>query len=133
MFLLLSVMKLTVILSTYIVYKIQALNSMHGKVIYGTRISVTYSHNYPNISSNNVADNALTSGNSSLGGTGGSSTANPVTTTNTSNDGDNATKNLLQLKDLVSTLANKGHPVNINDISNFNGGNSVNRNSRWVG
>ncbi|KAK6976192.1 polyadenylate-binding protein 3 [Biomphalaria glabrata] len=118
----------------YVTYKEQtdatkALNSMHGKVIYGTRISVTYSHNYPNISSNNVADNALTSGNSSLGGTGGSSTANPVTTTNTSNDGDNATKNLLQLKDLVSTLANKGHPVNINDISNFNGGNSVNRNS----
>ncbi|KAH9488798.1 Polyadenylate-binding protein 1 [Bulinus truncatus] len=119
----------------YVTYKEQtdatkALNSMHGKVIYGTRISVTYAHNYPNMSGNTVAENAMTPGNNTVAGTGDSGTTTPSNATNTSNDGDNNnTKNFLQLKDLVSTLANKGHPVNINDISNFNSGNSVNRNS----
>ncbi|XP_059149573.1 polyadenylate-binding protein 1-like isoform X2 [Physella acuta] len=116
----------------YVTYKEQtdatkALNSMHGKVIYGTRISVTYAHNYTNTATNTIPDNSLTPTNTINGGSDpGTNTSN---VTNTSNDGDNNSKNFMQLKDLVSSLANKGHPVNINDISNFNTGSSVNRNS----
>ncbi|CAL1530905.1 unnamed protein product [Lymnaea stagnalis] len=114
----------------YVTYKEQsdatkALNSMHGKVIYGTRISVTYAHYYATSATTNITDNSsgnTTATTATTGTVGG-------TTNNASNDGDNNSKNFLQLKDLVSTLANKGHPVNINDISNFNNGSSVNRNS----
>lgn len=108
----------------------QAVASMHGKVIYGTRISVTYAPlnlNTTPPATNAAPEKSLTppanvnTAGVSCGGSNSSST---------NNDGDNnGNKNFLQFKDLVSTLANKGHPVNINDISTFNS-NSVNRNSR---
>ncbi|BFZ14647.1 hypothetical protein BsWGS_17686 [Bradybaena similaris] len=118
----------------YVVYQDQqdatkAVVSMHGKVIYGTRISVTYAPlnlNTTPPATNTAPEKALTPStnvNTAGGSCGGSNS------TNTNNDGDsNGNKNFLQFKDLVSTLANKGHPVNINDISTFNS-NSVNRNS----
>ncbi|GFO34381.1 polyadenylate-binding protein [Plakobranchus ocellatus] len=166
----------------YVIYKDQtdatkALTSMHGKVIYGTRISVTYAPYTTTTATNTIPDNSCpinylqpsNSGSGSGGaaaaaastndagsscisnsndthteassptGTSGGKNGDGDTDNNASNDGDNnsSSKSLLKLKDLVSTLANKGHPVNINDISNFgssssgsnSGSNSVNRNS----
>ncbi|CAG5136234.1 unnamed protein product [Candidula unifasciata] len=118
----------------YVVYQDQqdatkAVISMHGKVIYGTRISVTYApFNTTPTATNSAPDKSptpATNDNTTSGFGGGNN--NSSSTTN--NDGDNnGNPNFLQFKDLVSTLANKGHPVNINDISSFNS-NSVNRNS----
>ena len=139
----------------------QALNSMHGKVIYGTRISVTYAPYTNTTATNTIPDNNMVgsddiSNSNDEDGAGaaaddaGHSSNNDIISTNTvspsgnngsksnsnnaSNDGDNnsSSKNLLKFKDLVSTLANKGHPVNINDISSSFNSTSVNRNSRWV-
>ncbi|RUS72660.1 hypothetical protein EGW08_019575 [Elysia chlorotica] len=147
----------------YVIYKDQtdaskALNSMHGKVIYGTRISVTYAPYTNTTATNTIPDNNMVSSDdisSSNDGNGAQAAAdeagngnnNDIISTNhgspsgnhgsksnsnnTSNDGDNnsSSKNLLKFKDLVSTLANKGHPVNINDISSSFNSTSVNRNS----
>ncbi|GFR65190.1 polyadenylate-binding protein [Elysia marginata] len=152
----------------YVIYKDQtdaskALNSMHGKVIYGTRISVNYAPytnttatntisdinmvNNDDMSNSNDANNAgataddtANSANddiisTNIGNSSGNSGSKGINGNNTSNDGDNngsgsgSSKNLLKFKDLVTSLANKGHPVNINDISSGFNSTSVNRNS----
>lgn len=152
----------------------KALNSMNGKVIYGSRISVTYAPHTSTASTNTLPhdlildhndfdynndypdnkhdddnnndddyhnrsmgsyhhrhhlhhDASTTTNNSTNTGT----TAAASVATCTSNDGDNnssSTRNFLQLKSLASSLADKGHPININDIGHFNS-TSVNRNS----
>jgi len=132
----------------------KALNSMHGKVIYGTRISVTYAphtstastntfphdythHDTPDFHYNSHDDHLDDNHHYDLERDRNSFRRSygrlhdVSTTTCTSDDGDNnssSSRNLMQLKTLASSLADKGHPININDIGNFNTS-SVNRNS----
>jgi len=127
----------------------KALNSMNGKVIYGSRISVTYSPHTSTASTNTIPhdnlfdDNRFDYSNDEFDDhyeqernrnsfrRSYSRLHDASTTTCTSNDGDNnssSSRNLIQLKNLASSLADKGHPININDIGNFNN-TSVNRNS----
>lgn len=131
----------------------KALNSMNGKVIYGTRISVTYAPHTTTASTNttsydsNLHDAEYDYNNDDYYDHYNDHYENERSknyrrnsygrlhdvsvTTCTSNDGDNnssSSRNLMQLKTLASSLADKGHPININDISNFNS-TSVNRNS----
>jgi len=119
----------------------KALNSMNGKVIYGTRISVTYAPHTSTASTNTIThDNDFDCNNENYDDCYDNERnknsfrrnygrLHDASTTTCTSDGDNnSSRNLMQLKNLASSLADKGHPININDISNFNN-TSVNRNS----
>jgi len=124
----------------------RALNSMNGKAFYGTRITVTYVPHTNTVSTNTSARDPQTEDDfgSYCTSTGewdvdekdcdkprtGSyrhdiQTGNDLDNCNKSS---NTTRSLLHLTSLANSLADKGHPININDIGNFTS-TSVNRNS----
>jgi len=119
----------------------RALNSMNGKAFYGTRIAVTYVPHTNTVSTNTIShehpfDDDYSNKDWDETEKDGSRRHDVSTATCTSNDGDNNSSssrnnNLLQLKNIASSLADKGHPINIKDIGNFNS-TSVNRNSREI-
>lgn len=98
----------------------QAVSSMNGKVIYGTRIMVTFA---PWNAKTSICSSS-TARNDDLG----------LPTRQNRGDGDMGgnRRSLLEMKDLANVLAQKGHPVNINDIGLFSSSSTVNRNSRYV-
>jgi len=113
----------------------RALNSMNGKAFYGTRISVTYVPHTSTASTNTGSqdhgymDDDYSRDNKDWDNDNKKMSVSVAT----GNDGDNNSSgrcNLVQLKNLASSLADKGHPINIKDIGNFNSATSVNRNSR---
>jgi len=104
----------------------RALNSMNGKAFYGTRITVSYEPHTSTVSTSTSADTDDYADNKDWDA--GEMRDSLRGVSSTSNDGDNNSsssgrRSFLQLKTLASSLADKGHPININDIG------IVNRNS----
>merc|ERR1712025_1391183 len=98
---------------------------MNGKAFYGTRISVTYVPHTSTASTNTGSqdhgymDDDYSRDNKDWDNDNKKMSVSVAT----GNDGDNNSSgrcNLVQLKNLASSLADKGHPINIKDINTSN-------------